>query len=109
MTNTKSVAKPVYRKQLRAGISIAVFENEHDGRKYRSINVQRSYKKNGKWERMSMYVSHEQIPFLIEVLQSTWTFLNDHPIGTIGGTNAEATEVAEDSEDYFEEAEEVAA
>lgn len=109
MTNTKSVAKPVYRKQLRAGISIAVFENEHDGRKYRSINVQRSYKKDGKWERMSMYVSHEQIPFLIEVLESTWNFLNEHPIGTIGGANAGATDTDEVAEDAAEELEEAAA
>ncbi|MCC7336550.1 MAG: hypothetical protein IT422_15780 [Pirellulaceae bacterium] len=69
-------AKPVYRKLLPNGISTAVFENEYEGRKYRSVNLQRSYKKDGQWKRMSMYIDHEHIPFVIEALQGTWNFLN---------------------------------
>ena len=86
MTNTntaKAAIKPVFRKQLPGGISAAVFENERDGRTYRSVNLQRSYKKNGQWTRMSMYLDHEHIPFIIEVLQSTWQFLNEHPASSV--------------------------
>lgn len=74
--NTKPAKKPVFRKILPGGISAAVFENQHDGRTYRSVNIQRSYRKNGQWNRMSMYLDHEHIPFMIEVLQGTWQFLN---------------------------------
>ena len=78
----KPAPKPVFRKQLPGGISAAVFENVHDGRTYRSVNLQRSYRKNGKWNRMSMYLDHEHIPFMIEVLEGTWKFLNESPFGT---------------------------
>ena len=82
MTNSNETpgAKPVFRKQLPGGISAAIFENTRDGRTYRSVNVQRSYLKDGKWNRMSLYLDHEHIPFLIEVLKRSWEFLNDHPI-----------------------------
>ena len=90
MTNintTKPTPKqPVFRKKLPGGISSAVFENEHDGRTYRSINIQRSYKKNGEWTRMSMYLDHEHIPFMIELLKGTWQFLNESPISSTGNT-----------------------
>jgi hypothetical protein len=61
MTNTNTTqpkAKPIFRKQLPGGISSAVFENHRDGRTYRSVNLQRSYRKDGKWNRMSMYLDH---------------------------------------------------
>lgn len=74
-TETKK-AKPVFRKLLPGGISAAVFENEYEGRKYRSVNLQRSYRKDGQWKRMSMYVDHEHIPFVIEALEATWKYLN---------------------------------
>ena len=90
MTNintTKPTPKqPVFRKKLPGGISSAVFENERDGRTYRSINIQRSYKKNGEWTRMSMYLDHEHIPFMIELLKGTWQFLNESPISSTGNT-----------------------
>ena len=82
-------AKPVFRKLLPNGISAAVFENEYEGRTYRSINLQRSYRKNNEWKRMSMYIDHEHIPFLIEALQGTWNFLNSSPASF---TDNEATE-----------------
>lgn len=83
-STTKPVAKkPVYRKILPGGISAAVFENTRDGRTYRSVNLQRSYRKNDQWNRMSMYLDHEHIPFIIEVLQSTWQFLNEHPSSSV--------------------------
>ncbi|MCA9194594.1 MAG: hypothetical protein KDB03_22640 [Planctomycetales bacterium] len=78
-TETKK-AKPVFRKLLPNGISAAVFENEYEGRTYRSVNLQRSYRKDGEWKRMSMYIDHEHIPFLIEALQGTWNFLNSSPV-----------------------------
>ena len=82
-SNNKPVAKPIFRKQLPGGISAAVFENTRDGRTYRSVNIQRSYLKDGKWNRMSLYLDHEHIPFMIEVLEGTWKFLNDYPIGSM--------------------------
>ncbi len=81
-TSTSTAKKPVFRKILPGGISAAVFENTRDGRTYRSVNLQRSYKQNGNWNRMSMYLDHQHIPFIIEVLQGTWQFLNEHPIGS---------------------------
>ena len=93
MTNsntTKPTAKqPVFRKKLPGGISSAVFENERDGRTYRSINIQRSYKKNGEWTRMSMYLDHEHIPFMIEVLEGTWRFLNESAVGSANTSETE--------------------
>lgn len=89
-TTTKPAAKkPVYRKILPGGISAAVFENTRDGRTYRSVNLQRSYRKNDQWNRMSMYLDHEHIPFIIEVLRSTWQFLNEHPASS---ANAEVSQ-----------------
>lgn len=101
MTNTnttKPAIKPVFRKQLPGGISAAVFENERDGRTYRSVNLQRSYKKNGQWTRMSMYLDHEHIPFFIEVLEGTWKYLNEHPVGgtAISETESEPTDASAD-------------
>jgi hypothetical protein len=83
MTNTseKQTNKPVFRKKLPGGISTAVFEHERDGKTYRSVNLQRSYKQKGEWKRMSIYLDHADIPFMIEALQGTWQFLNEFPIG----------------------------
>jgi hypothetical protein len=96
MTNTNTTqpkAKPIFRKQLPGGISSAVFENHRDGRTYRSVNLQRSYRKDGKWNRMSMYLDHADIPFMIEVLQGTWNFLNGHLVSNLNAAEpAEATE-----------------
>jgi hypothetical protein len=69
--------KPIYRKVLRGGISAAVFQNEREGRSYRSVNIQRSYKKGNEWVRMSIFLDHEHIPFMIEALESCWKFLNN--------------------------------
>ena len=69
-------SKPIYRKLLRGGISAAVFENTREGRTYRSVNLQRSYRKGNEWARMSIYLDHEHIPFMIEALDATWKFLN---------------------------------
>ena len=80
MTNTTQkpdAKKPVFRKLLPNGISAAVFENTRDGRTYRSVNLQRSYRRDNQWNRMSMYLDHEHIPFVIEALQGTWQFLNN--------------------------------
>ncbi|MEZ6117760.1 MAG: hypothetical protein R3C28_14485 [Pirellulaceae bacterium] len=74
--SNNNVSKPIYRKMLRGGISAAVFENTRDGRTYRSVNLQRSYRKNNEWARMSIYMDHEHIPFMIEALDATWKFLN---------------------------------
>ena len=105
MTNANTSAqpkRPVFRKQLPGGISTAVFENTRDGRTYRSVNLQRSYKKDGKWIRMSMYLDHEHIPFFIEVLQGTWAFLNETPVGSQANsddsTNESASEPVAESE-----------
>ena len=68
--------KPIFKKQLRYGIASAVFESQRDGRIYRSVNLQRSYRKNDEWHRMTIYLDHEQIPFMIEALKATWEFLN---------------------------------
>ena len=102
MTNTnttKPSIKPVFRKQLPGGISAAVFENERDGRTYRSVNLQRSYKKNGEWTRMSMYLDHEHIPFFIEVLEGTWKYLNEHPVGGSQASDAETVTIDEPIDD----------
>ncbi len=98
-TSTSTAKKPVFRKILPGGISAAVFENTRDGRTYRSVNLQRSYRKNNEWNRMSMYLDHQHIPFIIEVLQGTWQFLNEHPIGS---------QQAQGSDDSGEDLEQVA-
>jgi hypothetical protein len=93
-TNKSNAVKPVFRKQLPGGISAAVFQNVRDGRTYRSVNLQRSYRdRNGKWNRSSVYLDHADIPFMIEVLQGTWNYLNDHPIGAASSTEGEAEPV----------------
>lgn len=107
MTNsntTKSAAKlPVFRKVLPGGISAAVFENERDGRIYRSVNLQRSYRKNGEWARMSMYLDHEHIPFFIEVLEGTWRFLNEHPAGGSAAQETGSEPSDEQANDTYDE------
>ena len=77
--NAQTKSKPIFRKQLPGGIGSAVFENTYDGRTYRSVNIQRSYRKGDEWKRMGIYLDHEQIPFMIEALQSAWQFMNDYP------------------------------
>ena len=74
MSDTKQ--QPVFKKQLRRGIASAVFERPKDERTYRSVNLQRSYRKDDEWHRMNIYLEHEDIPFMIEALQATWQFLN---------------------------------
>ena len=61
---------------IRRGIASAVFERTKDERTYRSVNLQRSYRKDDEWHRMNIYLEHEDIPFMIEALQATWQFLN---------------------------------
>ncbi|MCA9186161.1 MAG: hypothetical protein R3E01_36180 [Pirellulaceae bacterium] len=91
MSNSQN--KPVYRKVLRGGISAAVFENTHEGRTYRSVNVQRSYRKGNDWVRMSIYLDHEHIPFMQEALDAVWKFLNNEiSYGETGTTDEAATE-----------------
>jgi len=98
MTNSNDKQQPVFKKQLR-GVATAVFESENkDGKKYRSINLQRSFLKNGKWERRSIYLNHADIPFVIEALQSTWNFLNDYPI-----SSSETDQEINDSEESQQE------
>lgn len=89
-SNAKQTKLPVFKKVLPGGITAAVFENEREGRIYRSVNLQRSYRKNGEWARMTMYLDHEHIPFFIEVLESTWKFLNEHPITGSSSDDAES-------------------
>ncbi len=84
----KQAAKPIFRKQLPGGISASVFENRHDDRSYRSINIQRAYKHNGDWKRMSLYLDHEHIPFMIEALQAAWQFLNNTPASYVEAADA---------------------
>ena len=74
MSDTKQ--QPVFKKQLRRGIAAAVFERTKDDRTYRSVSLQRSYRKDDEWHRMNIYLEHEDIPFMIEALQATWQFLN---------------------------------
>lgn len=74
MSETKQ--QPIFKKQLRRGIASAVFERTKDDRTYRSVNLQRSYRKNDEWHRMNIYLEHEDIPFMIEALQAIWQFLN---------------------------------
>ena len=78
MSNNTS-NQPIFRKKLQHGISIAVFEHSREGRTNRSINLQRSYKKDGNWNRMSLYLNHEDIPFIQEALKSVWEFMNSVP------------------------------
>lgn len=108
MTNNNSsnntAKKPVYRKLMPGGITAAVFENEYEGRSYKSVNLQRSYKKGNDWKRMGIYLDHEHIPFMIEALKATLDYLN----GQFGGhandleqTTSEPMEsVATDVEEY---------
>ena len=35
--------QPIFKKQLRRGIAAAVFENIHEDRIFRSVDLQRSY------------------------------------------------------------------
>ncbi len=69
--------QPIFKKQLRRGIAAAVFENMHEDRIYRSIDLQRSYYRNSQWHRMNISLSHEDIPFIIAALEATWDFLNE--------------------------------
>jgi hypothetical protein len=96
MTNSKQPAnKPIFRKQLPGGISAAVFENTRDGKTYRSVNLQRSYRHNGKWNRMSIYLDHQDIPFMIEVLNGVWRYLNEFPAGTASENDGEPAEAGD--------------
>ena len=104
MTNTtkQHANQPVFRKKLPGGISAAVFQNERDGRTYRSVNLQRSYRHNGKWNRMSIYLDHEHIPFMIEALQGAWRYLNEHPVTSSNSTD-DSAEVEQSSAAEVEE------
>ena len=74
MTNTKP--KPIFKKRMRRGIASAVFENTLDGISIPNVNLQRSYRKNGEWKQQTIYLDHEDIPFMIECLNATWEFMN---------------------------------
>ena len=76
MTTYPATPKPIYKKQLRYGIAAAVFEKTHEGRTTRSVNLQKSYKRNGEWVRHNIYIDHHHIPFMIEALSATWDYLN---------------------------------
>ena len=106
--NKPEAKKPVYRKLLPNGISAAVFENVRDGRTYRSVNLQRSYRKDNNWNRMTLYLDHEHIPFVIEALQSTWQFLNNSIGATIATDTDQSPEVPEDAQTEVIAAEELA-
>jgi hypothetical protein len=82
MTDTvqSNPVKPVFKKQLPNGVAAAVFENSRDGRIYRSVNLQRSYRKQDQWHRMSLYLDHQDIPFAIEALQAAWKYLSETPV-----------------------------
>lgn len=103
-TNSKQQSKPVFRKKLPNGISAAVFENEYEGRKYRSVNLQRAYRKDGNWKHMTLYLDHEHIPFVVEALQSSWQFLNDYPIGSIASDQPEESSGESDNSASLESA-----
>ena len=45
--NTSTKQHPIFKKQLPQGIAAAVFEKRVKDRVYRSVNLQRSYKKDG--------------------------------------------------------------
>ena len=78
MTNTKP--QPIFKKQLRGGIAMAIFEQTTaEGRSYPSINLQRSYfsKKQNDWVRMNIFVEHQQIPLAQEALKAAWDYLNN--------------------------------
>ncbi len=77
MTNSKQ--QPIFKKQLRGGIALAIFEQTtKEGRSYPSINLQRSYfsKKENDWVRMNIFVEHQQIPLAQEALKAAWDYLN---------------------------------
>ena len=93
-TSQPNKSQPIFRKLLPGGISAAVFQNTRDGKTYRSINLQRSYRQNGKWNRMSLYLDHEHIPFMQEALEATWRFMNDFPI------SAQATQIEGETATY---------
>lgn len=91
--STNTSKKPVYRKQLPGGISAAVFEKVHDGKVYRSVNIQRSYLKDKEWQRMSIYLDHQDIPFMQEALNAAWNYLNNN-LGIYTDPDNSATDVA---------------
>ncbi len=96
-TSTATPKLPKFRKQLPNGISAAVFENTRNGRTYRSVNLQRSYKRDGKWNRMSLYLDHEHIPFVQEALQGVWNFLNSVPPTSFSESEQPVDNASEDS------------
>lgn len=73
--------QPIFTKRMRHGIATAVFEKLHEDRIVRSVNLQKSYRKGDTWERKTIYIDHDHIPFMIEALQATWDFLNQVPVG----------------------------
>lgn len=91
MSNTTS--KPIFKKQLGFGIAAAVFETTRDGHISRSVNLQKSYRKNGEWTRHNIYIDHQHIPFMIEALTATWNFLNGDAT-TLPNTDGESTPTA---------------
>ncbi len=99
MTNTTR-NRPVYQRRLPHGISAAVFQNTRDdGSLFRSVNIQRSYRKGDSWQRMGIYLDHEHLPFMIEALQAAWKFLNEGPASsqtaeTASEVEAETAEAA---------------
>ena len=93
--------KPRYRKQFPNGISVAVFEHSRDGRTYRSINLQRSYRHNGEWSRKSIYLDQEHIPFVQEALKSVWDYMLNGLHSSVEGqdaTEGDETSSAEEPE-----------
>lgn len=77
MSQSNNTIQPIFKKQLRYGIAVAVFETARDGIITRSVNVQKSYKRNGEWTRHNLYLDHHHLPFMIEALTSTWDFMNE--------------------------------
>jgi hypothetical protein len=93
-----AIRYPKHASERPGGISAAVFENTREGKTYRSVNLQRSYWHNGKWNRMPIYLDHQDIPFMIEVLNGVWRYLNEFPAGTSGESDGDVAG-AEDTVD----------
>ena len=96
--NQKTPRNPIFQKRLPGGISAAIFEHVRNGKTYRSINVQRSYKSGNGWNRSSIYLDYENIPFTIEALNAALRFLNDFPVKSIEMDEATDGAVTDDSQ-----------
>lgn len=80
--------QPIFEKILPRGIRAKVWVNEHDGKRWLSPQLERSYKKGDQWARSLISLRRDDIPLALKALQAMHDFIIDEESNTASGSQA---------------------